>query len=257
MTERQPAEQVIERMVGAAFPAASYGVVREAAVAIADVGMRRGATTEDTLAFANRFQSRLNPSSEPAQSDPSDARSTPAQPSKRPGRRSRARRSLWPATRRRETAEEERTQWESSEAERRKMVLAASQQHLSLLRQAMDDPGLAEVVANYNLPPDLADRRRRYLACEMLYEQTVLAYRIGAVDRRELYGRMRALLQSPYFREWWDASTPYRQSVSTGNEEIASVDHMVDGLVRDLDDTDTDEWWVVGNMPDGPGDIWS
>ncbi len=39
-----------------------------------------------------------------------------------------------------------------------------------------------------------------------------------------------------------------RASLNDTSEE-ARLGQMVDGLVRDLDEADTDEWWVVGNPP--------
>jgi len=257
VVEKQPAEQVIERMVGAAFPGASYDAVQQAALAITDVGMRRAATVADALAFADRFQGRLNPQPEPGLSDPSDAPSEPAQPSERSGRRPpRVRRSLWPPIRRDQARQELRLELRALEIEENKVrnqtLLAAGQQHLDLLRQAIDDPTLTEIVATYS--PNPTDILRRYLFCQALYEQEVLTYRVGVTTREELYGRMRVLLQSPYFREWWEASQYHRASQSENSEE-ANIGYMVDDLKRQLEETDTDEWWVAGNMPDDP-DSW-
>ncbi|WP_369180463.1 hypothetical protein [Streptomyces mutabilis] len=41
-----------------------------------------------------------------------------------------------------------------------------------------------------------------------------------------------------------------RDSLNQTSEE-AQLGHMVDCLVRDLDEADTEEWWVVGIPPAG------
>ncbi len=63
-----------------------------------------------------------------------------------------------------------------------------------------------------------------------------------------LYRHLREFFQSPVFREYWEASRQMRASLNESSVE-AQLGHMVDGLVKDLDDADTDEWWVVGNPP--------
>ncbi|MGW4676266.1 DUF6082 family protein [Streptomyces sp. NPDC004324] len=254
--EKQPAEQVIERMVGAAFPGAPYHAVQQAAIAIADVGTRRAATEADALAFADRFQGQLNPQPEPEPpSGPPDMPPEPAQSKERPAPRPRPRRSLWPRARWTEIMLEQQSLEEESRRSRNQTLLAMGQQHLDLLRQAMADPQLAEILDLYPERmgldgPESRDRTvRRYLFCQALYEHEVLAFRVGDMDLDTLFGRMRILLQSRSFYEWWVDTRSHRQSLS-GDSEEGRVGRMVDYLVERMEETDIDEWWVVGEPPD-------
>ncbi len=68
------------------------------------------------------------------------------------------------------------------------------------------------------------------------------------MDQDELYGHVREFLQSPIFREYWEASRPQRATLMQSSDE-ARLGHVVDDLIRDLDEADTDVWWVVGEPP--------
>lgn len=119
--------------------------------------------------------------------------------------------------------------------------------HWELLSKAMEDPDLAAVLDTYE--GDIsATKHRQFLFANALYTNMLLAYRIGNVTQAELFGYLRGSLQNPVFREYWEAARPHRASLEPDSEE-AKVGRMVDGLVQDLDEADTDEWWVVGEPP--------
>ncbi len=130
---------------------------------------------------------------------------------------------------------------------RRKSLAHQQRMHWELLTRAIDDPSLAEVIDTYDksIP---AERRRQFLYANAWYTYLFHTRRVGIVDREELYRHLREFLQSPVFREYWEASKHMRASLSKTSEE-ARLGQMVDGLVRDLDEADTDEWWVVGDPP--------
>lgn len=132
------------------------------------------------------------------------------------------------AIRRRALAHQQRMQWE-------------------LLARAIDDPSLAAVIDTYdkNIP---AERRRQFFYANAWYVHLYHLYRAGILDREDLYRHLREFFQSPVFREYWEASRHMRASLNESSVE-AQLGHMADGLVRDLDEADTDEWWVVGNPP--------
>ncbi|MFJ6085118.1 DUF6082 family protein [Streptomyces sp. NPDC092369] len=143
-----------------------------------------------------------------------------------------------------------------SEKARKQMLLATGRQRLDLLRQAMDDPQLAEILNTYpsvrmglDGPEPRESAVRRYLFCQALYEQEVLAFRVGVIGWEELYGRMRILLQNPHFREWWQETKSHRASLPRGSVE-ARIGSMVDTLVEALEDADADDWWAAGDPPD-------
>ncbi|GAA2564267.1 MULTISPECIES: DUF6082 family protein [Streptomyces] len=142
--------------------------------------------------------------------------------------------------------EERRTELEQL-AIRHKSLQHQQRMHWELLTRAMDDPSLAEVIDTYDksIP---AERRRQFLYANAWYTYLYHTHRAGLLDRDELFRHLREFFQSPVFREYWEASAPMRASLSETSEE-AQVGQMVDGLVRDLDEADTDEWWVVGNPP--------
>ncbi|MFS8202378.1 DUF6082 family protein [Streptomyces sp. CWNU-52B] len=120
--------------------------------------------------------------------------------------------------------------------------------HWELLSKAMEDPALAAVLDTHDgaIPPD---KHRQFLFANALYTNALLAYRIGNINRAEFFGHLRNTLQNPIFREYWEASRPARASLVADSVE-AQVGRMIDGLINDLDEADTDEWWVVGDLPD-------
>ncbi|GAA4039862.1 DUF6082 family protein [Streptomyces shaanxiensis] len=130
----------------------------------------------------------------------------------------------------------------------RRTTLAHQQRmHWELLARAIDDPSLAAVIDTYDqsIP---AERRRQFFYANAWYAHLYHLYQAELLDREELYTRLREFFQSPVFREYWEASRHMRASLKESSVE-AQLGHMVDGLVRDLDESDTDEWWVVGDPP--------
>ncbi|MCZ9354837.1 DUF6082 family protein [Streptomyces mutabilis] len=132
---------------------------------------------------------------------------------------------------------------------RRESLRHQQRMHWELLARAIDDPSLAEVIDAYDksIP---AERRRQFFYANAWYVYLFHTHRMGLLDREELYRHLREFFQSPIFREYWQASEHMRDSLNQTSEE-AQLGHMVDGLVRDLDEADTEEWWVVGNPPAG------
>ncbi|MFV0133209.1 DUF6082 family protein [Streptomyces sp. HMX87] len=130
---------------------------------------------------------------------------------------------------------------------RRRSLQHQQRMHWELLMRAVDDPSLAEVVDTYDksIP---APRRRQFLYANAWYVNLYHVHRAGLMDQEELYGHLRELFQSPVFREYWEASRHMRAALNDASEE-ARLGRMVDALVRELDEADTDEWWVVGKPP--------
>jgi hypothetical protein len=125
----------------------------------------------------------------------------------------------------------------------------AEQQRLQayLLDKALDDPDLAEVLSTIDeVDPT---KRRQYLFANAMYTNALLAYRVGVVNWEELHGHLRVICQSAVFRDYWDATRHHRASLKSTSEE-ARVGQMVDALIHDLDESDTEQWWVVGEPPE-------
>jgi hypothetical protein len=132
-------------------------------------------------------------------------------------------------------------------ASRRRALAHQQRMHWELLSRAIDDPSLAAVIDTYD--PDIpAERRRQYFYANAWYVNLYHLYRAGIVDQTEFYGHARELFQNPLMREYWEASKGQRATLKDSSEE-ARIGRMVDGLIKDLDEADTDEWWVVGNPP--------
>ncbi|MEV0979616.1 DUF6082 family protein [Streptomyces sp. NPDC049915] len=162
-----------------------------------------------------------------------------------------------------ERSEAERSAAERSEAERlqakrvereevaslRQALAHQQRMHWELLTKAIDDPSLAPVIDTYDkgIP---AEKRRQFLYANAWYAYMYHSHRAGLLDREELYRHMRELLQSQVFRDYWEASRHMRATLNESSEE-AQLGLMIDGLVQELDDAETDEWWVVGNPPTG------
>lgn len=119
--------------------------------------------------------------------------------------------------------------------------------HWELLSKAIDDPALAEVIDTYEdaLPPE---KRRQMLYANLWYINAFHLYESGLLNRRELFGHLRELFQSPYIREYWEATRHHRASLDPSSVE-AEIGLIAEALYQELSDADTDEWWVVGEPP--------
>ncbi|MFI9154200.1 DUF6082 family protein [Streptomyces sp. NPDC053367] len=132
-------------------------------------------------------------------------------------------------------------------AVRRRAFAHQQRMHWELLSRAIDDPSLAAVIDTYDrsIP---AEKRRQFYYANAWYTYLFHQYRAEVLDRHELYTVLREFFQSPLFREYWEASRAQRATLKQSSEE-ATIGRMVDGLVQELDEADTDEWWVVGHPP--------
>ncbi|MBN0046504.1 hypothetical protein JS756_20830 [Streptomyces actuosus] len=132
-------------------------------------------------------------------------------------------------------------------AVRRRAYAHQQRMHWELLARAIDDPSLAAVIDTYDarIP---AEKRRQFFYANAWYAYLFHLYRADVLDKEELYKHLREFFQSPLFREYWEASRAQRATLKQTSAE-ADIGRMVDGLVQELDEADTDEWWVVGSPP--------
>ncbi|MEU5628010.1 DUF6082 family protein [Streptomyces tendae] len=130
---------------------------------------------------------------------------------------------------------------------RREALRHQQRMHWELLTRALDDPALAEVIDTYDksIP---AQKRRQFFYANAWYVNLYHLHQAGVLDQEELFGHLRELFQTPLMREYWEASREHRASFTATSVE-SRVGTMVDGLLKDLDEADTDEWWVVGTPP--------
>ncbi|CAL9582322.1 hypothetical protein SUDANB96_05083 [Streptomyces sp. enrichment culture] len=120
--------------------------------------------------------------------------------------------------------------------------------HWELLSKAIDDPELAEVLDLYE-PPVSPKQRRQYLFANALYTNALFYLRIGNITREEFHGYVRGILQNPVVREYWYATRHQRATIADDSDE-AELGRLVDDLLAQLEEADTEEWWVVGEPPD-------
>ncbi|MYS43131.1 DUF6082 family protein [Streptomyces sp. SID8499] len=130
---------------------------------------------------------------------------------------------------------------------RRTALRHQQRMHWELLARAIDDPSLAAVINTYDAGIPV-EKRRQFLYANAWYVNLYHLHRAGLLDERELFGRLREIFQNPVMREYWEASKEQRATLEHASDE-ARIGRMVDGLIRDLDEADTDEWWVVGTPP--------
>ncbi|MBC2906845.1 DUF6082 family protein [Streptomyces cupreus] len=133
---------------------------------------------------------------------------------------------------------------------RRAALIEQHRLHFDLLCKAMDDPALAAVLDTYEADIPL-DKQRQFLFANALYVNALFFHRIGAVTLAELHGHLRVMCQNPVFREYWEATRHHRKSLPSSSEEFA-LGQMMDDLIQELAESDSDEWWVVGDPPDEP-----
>ncbi|AWE52862.1 MULTISPECIES: DUF6082 family protein [Streptomyces] len=135
---------------------------------------------------------------------------------------------------------------------RRRALAHQQRMHWELLSRAIDDPSLAAVIDTY-APDTPAAKRRQYFYANAWYVNLYHLYRVGLIDLEEFHGHARELMHNPLMREYWEASKALRATLADSSDE-AELGRIVDQLVTDLDEADTDEWWVVGDPPTIPRD---
>jgi hypothetical protein len=119
--------------------------------------------------------------------------------------------------------------------------------HWELLSKAIDDPELAEVLDLYETPVS-PKQRRQYLFANALYTNALFYLRIGNISREEFHGYVRGILQNPVVREYWYATRHQRATIAEDSDE-AELGRLVDELLGQLEEAETEEWWVVGEPP--------
>ncbi|WP_266849276.1 DUF6082 family protein [Streptomyces sp. NBC_00568] len=259
MTERTPTEQVIRHMLAGVFDDATPESLRAAAEDIAQVGLRRAPTIEDIDAFVSRHAVLLRSSARPARRSSAlteglrKAKGLASAGAAAAVERMQAAGSLagqgGEAKRRITTLRNARkraktlSRFRSEDAQ-----TAAYRMQYELLAKAMDDPELAAVLDTYDADVS-PGRQRQLLFSNALYVHALYAYRTGVLDWGELHGHARVLLQNRIFREYWEATRYHRASLPERSVE-SRIGRMIDSLARDLDESDADEWWVVGEAPE-------
>ncbi|MFF1698416.1 DUF6082 family protein [Streptomyces sp. NPDC058257] len=136
---------------------------------------------------------------------------------------------------------------EQSEHQRDDNLIAQQRLQFDMLSKAMDDPDLAAVLDTFDMPLD-ARTLRQYLFANAVYTNALLFWRVGNFSWEEVHGHLRLICQNPVFRGYWKATGPHRASLLDASDE-ARLGRMVDKLIQDLEEADTDEWWVVGEPP--------
>lgn len=147
----------------------------------------------------------------------------------------------------------ERLERAAGDAQRTAALAHQHRLHWELLSKAMDDENsaLMEVLDAYDptVPPK---KQRQFLYANAMYTSMVFNYRIGNLSREQFYGSVRGMFQNPICREYWHATEHHRSTLDSASEE-ARLGFLVDRLLRQLEESDSDEWWVVGELPpDGP-----
>jgi hypothetical protein len=133
------------------------------------------------------------------------------------------------------------------ETEQREALIAYQRHNFDLVMKAAADPTLLPVLNAYE--EELSPKtQRQYLFANLLYTHVLQGYRVGVFSRAELYGHLRGIFQSTVMRDYWAATRHHRSSLKEGSEE-SEIGKMVDALIHDLEEADTDEWWVVGEPP--------
>ncbi|MFJ9011492.1 DUF6082 family protein [Streptomyces canus] len=243
MPQRKPVDAVIEEMLHVASPGVRGSEVHQVASLIADIGMRRDPTGADVDELRRLVGAR-------------GERKTAW---RERGRRFGTNASLlltglsdgFSAARRRSTSRGEArrlgTEWRRHQEDYATTLVSVHDMRLGLLREAIDDPDLAATLDVYAsaISPT---KQRQFLFVEAVYRTYLLEWRVGAMTMQELYGHLRILFQNPVFREYWEATRTHRASLEQSSAE-ARIGRIADNLLREMDEADIDEWWVVGEPP--------
>ncbi|GAA1893804.1 DUF6082 family protein [Streptomyces durmitorensis] len=136
---------------------------------------------------------------------------------------------------------------EQSDHQHNANLIAQQRLQFDMLSKAMDDPDLASVLDTFDVTLD-PRTLRQYLFANAVYTNALMFWRVGNISWEEAHGHLRLICQNPTFRNYWKATRPHRASLLDASDE-ARLGRMVDKLVQDLEEADTDEWWVVGEPP--------
>ncbi|MFB6931424.1 DUF6082 family protein [Streptomyces chartreusis] len=116
-----------------------------------------------------------------------------------------------------------------------------------ILDKALADPALLEVLDAYD--EDIPEaKRRQFVFAEMRYRSYLLPLELGVMSPAEFHGKVRVLLRSRIFREYWHETRFQRMSLLYESVE-AGANRITDELARQLNEADVDEWWVIGEPP--------
>lgn len=126
-------------------------------------------------------------------------------------------------------------------------LIAQQRLQFDMLSRAMADHDLAAVLDTFDVTLD-PRTLRQYLFANAVYTNTLLFWRVGNFSWEEAHGHLRLICQNPIFRSYWKATRRHRASLLDASDE-ARLGRMVDKLIQDLEEADTDEWWVVGEPP--------
>ncbi|MFF5307607.1 DUF6082 family protein [Streptomyces sp. NPDC013161] len=249
MSPRKPVDAVIEQMMHAVSPGERASEVHQVASMIADIGMRRAPTSADIDELRRLLSARSKTSMV---------------------WRTRGRRFGMSASRfltglsdgfaeaRRESASRDEarhlgTEWRQHQEDYVTSLVSVHDMRLGLLREAIDNPDLAAALDVYGSEISAA-KHRQFLFIEAVYRTYLLEWRVGAMTLEEFYGNLRILFQNPIFRQYWEATRNHRASLIQNSAE-ARIGRVVDGLILEMDEADTDEWWIVGEPPTTDGNV--
>ncbi|RVU29095.1 hypothetical protein EOT10_00280 [Streptomyces antnestii] len=139
-------------------------------------------------------------------------------------------------------------QLERDEVAQRRRARAHQQgMHWALLVKAIDDPSLAAVINTYSAEVPL-EKLRQYFYANAWYVNLFHLQQAGLLDQEQLVGHLRDLFQSEVFVEYWRATRHNRATLPHSSDE-AQLGDLAEHLLEELEEADTDVWWVVGDPP--------
>nr|WP_221382352.1 DUF6082 family protein [Actinoplanes polyasparticus] len=100
--------------------------------------------------------------------------------------------------------------------------------HMSLMRMAIDDPVLAEVLPSYGRTDEKA--RRQYLFSNLLLQCIWLQYTAGTASREEMVSGMRHLFTSNKMREYWRETASIRYKIYVDGAQESSLATIADAI---------------------------
>ncbi|MGW1539743.1 DUF6082 family protein [Streptomyces sp. NPDC002309] len=87
----------------------------------------------------------------------------------------------------------------------------------------------------------------KFIKCRFTLEHITNRYRNGEFSRDDLYRHVSRFLHDPIVREWWELTRPAH--VPPGDEE-SEIRTRINDLIRQLDESGMEEWWIVGERMD-------
>lgn len=133
----------------------------------------------------------------------------------------------------RKELENQHNAMERSQGElRRSAECDIREQHVTLLKMAMDDDDLAEVWPDYNAGLS-AKARKQYKYANLVIQHQRMLFELGVFDSADAKGMLHYLMTSPVIRSFWEACMVARQVIVNESSSEWLFNQLIDAAYHE------------------------